>query len=230
MTKSFAAFASVCAAYLLAGPVLAADLPVKAPLRAVAPVAYNWSGFYIGGHIGYLWGHTRIDESESGRLVELGATNGAVGGVLGGLNWQSGPLVLGIDADLGWSNAHGIGEVASEFSYDIKWTSHVRGRAGYAAGPWLVFAAGGLAIADLNIHELAVSTSTTRIGGKYSGWSIGGGIDHAFTPNLVGRLEYLRDDFGHKNYSAFDGDSYRASLTGHTLRAALMWRFDGTMR
>jgi outer membrane immunogenic protein len=38
-----------------ASPALAADLPLKAPPPAVA--AWNWSGFYIGGHGGYGWGH-----------------------------------------------------------------------------------------------------------------------------------------------------------------------------
>jgi hypothetical protein len=36
-------------------------------------------------------------------------TNGVVGGVLAGYNWQSGPLVLGIEADIGWTNAVGHG-------------------------------------------------------------------------------------------------------------------------
>jgi opacity protein-like surface antigen len=40
----------------------AADMPVKAPAPVdVAP--YNWTGFYIGGHIGALWssGDSRWD-------------------------------------------------------------------------------------------------------------------------------------------------------------------------
>src|SRR5258708_6698132 len=42
------------AALIAAGPALAADLPLKAPPPVVA--AWNWSGFYIGGHGGYGWG------------------------------------------------------------------------------------------------------------------------------------------------------------------------------
>ena len=37
-----------------AGPALAADLPLKAQPPVAA--AWNWSGFYIGGHAGYAWG------------------------------------------------------------------------------------------------------------------------------------------------------------------------------
>ncbi len=43
-------------AAMFVAPALAADIaprmPVKAPV--IAP-AYNWSGFYIGGHVGYGW-------------------------------------------------------------------------------------------------------------------------------------------------------------------------------
>jgi hypothetical protein len=36
----------------------AADLPRKAPAYAspTAPPVFSWSGFYIGGHVGGLWG------------------------------------------------------------------------------------------------------------------------------------------------------------------------------
>jgi outer membrane immunogenic protein len=227
----------------------AADMPVKAPVyRPVATaIAYDWSGFYVGGHIGYFWGKTRVEED--GVVTEPGAkTNGIVGGVLAGVNWQTGPYVLGLEGDFGWTRAHGTGDGCGECppliittttqapnTYDLHWTSHVRGRAGYAVDNWLFFIAGGLAIADLDFHEGAITTTTTCVqncvvvvaGGKYFGWSVGGGIDYAFTRNIIGRIEYLYDDFGHKDYIGSDGDPYRVSLTGHTLRGALTWKFDG---
>jgi outer membrane immunogenic protein len=96
---------------------------------------------------------------------------------------------------------------------------------GYAADHWLFFIAGGLAIADFDFHEGAITTTIPQRGGTYVGWSIGGGVEYAFTRNLVGRVEYLYDDFGHKNYIGADGDPYRVSLTGQTLRGALAWKF-----
>jgi opacity protein-like surface antigen len=219
----------------------AADMPVKAPAyRPVATTyAYDWSGFYLGGHVGYFWGKTRAEED--GEIIEPGAkTNGIVGGVLAGVNWQTGPAVFGLEGDFGWTNARGTGAtpqpitttIQAPNTYDLHWTSHVRGRVGYAAGNWLIFAAGGLAIADLTFQEGAITTTTTLVippppGGTYFGWSIGGGVDYAFTRNIIGRLEYLYDDFGHKDYTGSDGDPYRVSLTGHTFRGALTWKFDG---
>jgi outer membrane immunogenic protein len=217
----------------------AADMPVKAPVAPVAPVAipYNWTGFYVGGHVGYFWGRTHVEED--GEVVEDGApTNGVIGGVLAGYNWQNGPLVLGLEGDFGWTNANGTGGgtpapppvivtvTQAPNTYDLNWTSHVRGRLGYAADRWLFFVAGGLAIADFEFHEGAITTTTTTIpGGTYVGWSIGGGVEYAFTRNLIGRVEYLYDNFGHKDYTGVDGDPYRVSLTGQTLRGALAWKF-----
>ena len=37
----------------------AADMPAKAPMYTKAPVMspqYSWTGFYVGGNVGYSWG------------------------------------------------------------------------------------------------------------------------------------------------------------------------------
>jgi len=47
------------------------DLPPRMPVKApplVSPLLYDWSGPYIGGHLGYLWGRTRVEED--GAIVE----------------------------------------------------------------------------------------------------------------------------------------------------------------
>ena len=50
MQRIFFTLATACIASIAS----AADLPVKAPVPAPAPV-YSWTGFYIGGHVGALW-------------------------------------------------------------------------------------------------------------------------------------------------------------------------------
>jgi len=220
------------ATILNASGALAADLPVKAPIYTKAPAAtpyYNWSGFYLGGHFGYIWGRTSVEEG--GVETEHNAsTDGAIGGVLVGYNWQSGAFVYGIEGDIGWTDAHGVGvtptiTITTPNTYDLNWTTHARGRLGYAANDWLFYVAGGFALADLTFHE-GTSIDVPVTGGKYYGWSIGGGVEHAFTRNVVGRVEYFYDDFGHKDYTGVTGDSYRVSLTGQTVRGALAWKFD----
>src|SRR6185312_58979 len=100
---------------------------------------------------------------------------------------------------------------------------------GYAFENVLVFAAGGFAVADLDFTEGTVTTILVPAesnGGKYYGWSLGGGVEWGLTPNLVSRFEYFYDNYGHKDYVGALGDPYRVSLKGQTLRGALAWRFN----
>ena len=74
------AFAAI-AALGFAGAASAADMPVKAPVAPAPPIQlpYNWGGLYLGGHVGYLWGRTRVEED--GLVTEPNAsTSGVIGG------------------------------------------------------------------------------------------------------------------------------------------------------
>jgi outer membrane immunogenic protein len=142
---------------------------------------------------------------------------------------------LGIEGDFGWTNAHGNGIIINRPPappptpnlYNMRWDSHVVGKVGFASGQWMIFGTGGLAIADLNFQEGFVPPAGPIIlsGGKYVGFSVGGGVEYAFTRNLLGRLQYIYDDFGGKTYVAADGGIYRVSLTSQTLRGVLSWKF-----
>jgi outer membrane immunogenic protein len=220
----------------------ATDLP--APIRTKAPAvnpAYDWSGLFVGGHFGRIWGRSQV--FDNGVLTESGApTDGWVAGILAGSNWQTGPLVLGIEGDFGWSDAQGHGDSPppppppptpppaiqhGPNTYDLRWDSHFVGKAGLASDRWLIFATGGLAIAGFRFQEGFVppAPSANSISTTYVGFSVGAGVEYAFTQNLLGRLQYIYDDFGSKNYTAVDGGTYRVRLTGQTLRGALSWKF-----
>jgi outer membrane immunogenic protein len=96
----------------------AADLgsPAPAPIYTKAPVLapWSWTGFYVGGNVGYGWG--RADNTDSfvspcpiclvnppdfATLLATGSNN--IGGVIGGgqfgYNWQATNFLLGIEAD-----------------------------------------------------------------------------------------------------------------------------------
>jgi outer membrane immunogenic protein len=145
------------------------------------------------------------------------ATNGVIGGVLAGYNWQAGPWVFGLEGDFGWTDAHGTGLVVQPNTYDVNWTGHIRGRFGYAFNTWLLFVAGEFAVADFNFHE---GEAPIASGARYNGWTIGGGVEVAILRNLVARLEYLYDDFGSKDYIGVTGDPYRVHFTGQTVRGS----------
>jgi outer membrane immunogenic protein len=206
----------------------AADMRVKAPVYKAPPqpAVYNWQGFYLGGHIGYIW--SRTDVFDTGVLIESGAkTNGWVGGLLAGYNWQANNIVFGLEGDFGWSNAHGHGlaqVVVNPNSYDIDWTGHLRGRIGIVPGsaPLLVFVAGGAAFSRFVFTdgETGESSATT-----YTGASLGAGLDFAATNQILLRAEWLHDFYGMSAGAVIH--DYTAKLQNtDTARAAFIFKFN----
>src|SRR5205814_10206084 len=79
------------------GPLTAADYPVKAPPAAAASV-FNWSGFYIGGNLGY--GSSGFASPVSQPELGTRRGKGLVGGLQAGYNIQTGSIVWGIEGDI----------------------------------------------------------------------------------------------------------------------------------
>src|SRR5215204_5916365 len=106
------------------GPASAADLgvgPRPAPAYA-APPAFSWTGFYVGGNVGYSWGKSENDITVVGLppfLFGLSTAslargdrdetdvNGVIGGGQAGFNWQVGNWVIGTESDLQGSGQKG---------------------------------------------------------------------------------------------------------------------------
>lgn len=94
-------------------------------------------------------------------------------------------------------------------------------RAGYAVDTWLFYATGGVAFAHAKF-SLAYTWGETTVSDKntHVGWTVGAGIEKAFTPNLIGRLEARYTDFGKKTFDPFNSggiairsDWHQASVT-----------------
>ena len=220
---------TIIVAATLGNQALAADLRTPVYKAPVASAAFDWSGFYVGAHAGFDWGRTRV--LDNGVLTESGArTNGAVGGLLAGYRWQSGIFVYGLEADIGAANLRGAGIVVAPVipvvppnQYLVDWTGAVRGQFGFVVLPTtVIFGAGGLALAGFTFQDGATGN---KFGTVLPGWTIGGGVDHAFTQNFIGRIEYSYSDYGNKTYEIAPGDFYNAAFKAQTLRGAFIWKF-----
>jgi outer membrane immunogenic protein len=61
--KKLALGGMMLAALAVSAPAMAADMPLKAP--AITPVVFSWTGFYVGGNLGYSWGRGDTDFNET---------------------------------------------------------------------------------------------------------------------------------------------------------------------
>jgi high affinity Mn2+ porin len=157
-----------CGLVALIGFARAADMPVKAPPPSV-PSAYDWTGFYLGGHFGYAGGSSRWSATSPGAPVATGsidffnsfdAFNGSgsyAERFQAGYNYMlPSRWLVGVEADVSFPNTvGGTATVASpiaglaSYAEQVEFSSTLRGRVGYApnsgTGHWLLYATGGLA-------------------------------------------------------------------------------------
>jgi outer membrane immunogenic protein len=212
-------------------PAMAADLPpAPAPFYAV-PVAipiFTWTGCYIGGTVGGVWGKTNDAWGPNpggfatvpGAVSALSVTSsfnssGVTGGVEGGCNYQVTPwFVFGVEGD--WESTALSGSftgtaVTPTVSYPLTqsfsshWLSTARARAGYSAGPWLFYATGGAAFANVSRTDTLIFPGATVNAAQSttaSGWTVGAGVEWAMAFNWVVRAEYLFVDLPSTTYTA----------------------------
>jgi outer membrane immunogenic protein len=164
-------------ALLGGGPAAAADLaPSMAYTKApAAVVGYDWSGLYIGGHVGGAWQSTNFsDPGAFGTLINccifLGAGNNFgpstnstgssfLAGVQAGGLYQIGRLVVGSDFDWSWTRlrANGSASIAPNLGGDfvnetyssrVNWTATSTAVVGIARDRWMLYSKAGLAAAN----------------------------------------------------------------------------------
>src|SRR5262245_43288978 len=109
--------------FAASGLAFAADMAVKMPVKAPPPppaAVYSWTGWYVGGNVGYSWGDAHTDNAGIATSIASGATtlpfagsntarlNGVIGGGQLGYNYQFAPQwVLGFEADIQASGERG---------------------------------------------------------------------------------------------------------------------------
>jgi outer membrane immunogenic protein len=204
--------AAIAAAAFCVAPAFAADMPVyKAPV--VSP-AYNWSGFYLGAHLGYD-GESfdfRSIHTDTGLPAQSfsGGFHDVFAGFQAGYNYMIAPNILsGVEVDVSRNNggASGIGTNDGAFGQGkLTWSGTARGRIGYAANNVLFYGTGGFAWGDMNLTRVQIApvnpplnpppgtvenASTTR-----TGWTAGGGVEVGVMPNLAVKAEYRYTDYG----------------------------------
>jgi high affinity Mn2+ porin len=146
---------------------IAADGSVAMPVKASAAPYYDWTGYYVGSHFGYVTGYSKWSATQAGAATPslagsldfFKAFDGFKGSGSYFLGLQAGysymfpsRLVLGLEADVSFPNLLGGSQVISsdligQATYQelVEFSGTVRSRIGYAPGHWLFYATGGFA-------------------------------------------------------------------------------------
>lgn len=186
--------------------------PPAAPFVA-APIS-TWEGGYAGLSLGYGFG----GEAD---LIGLGDvdTDGFVGNVFGGWNWQSDQFVYGIEGDIGYNGMEG-----DNFGYNVEngVDGTLRARLGFAATDnVLIYATAGGAGGRVEVTDTALGGSDTQ---TLWGWTAGAGTDVKFTEQAFGRLEYRYTDLGSETFDlgGYGGD---VDVTSHKVLVGVGMKF-----
>lgn len=229
----------LAAAWLTCGSAIAADMPpgpqYQAPIALPAPI-YNWSGIYFGLNGGYGFGQSAPMSLYTDSFSAFNfSTNGFMGGLTGGAQIQNGHTVMGLEADIDWTDIKGSSAGAVSYngfqigtatlSSNLSSISTIRTRVGYAADNWLFYGTGGFAITNqtstltgpvgLTCGTGAVnSPPCTSPSDLHLGLAAGLGVEYGFTPSLSAKGEWL-----------YVGASAGNTLRENVVRAGLNWRF-----
>jgi outer membrane immunogenic protein len=231
MKKLFVA--GIAAAAFCGAPALAADLPVKAPIyKAVAPM-FNWTGCYVGAHLGGGWGSKHWSSQDFGNHGSHDV-DGWLGGGQIGCDYQTGQWVFGIEGDFSWARLEGD-SIDRQFTDDtlhskVDWLATATGRFGYAFDRTLLYVKGGGAWARDKYWISAGGNTYSRADETRSGWTVGTGLEYAFAPNWSAKLEYSYIDFGNERIT-FSCGACLANVRDidqhiHVVKVGLNYRFN----
>jgi high affinity Mn2+ porin len=218
-------------------PTVAADLHASAlPVKAMVRPVVDWTGLYFGAHAGFGGGRSAATLMDPASIASRHDFGGSIGGVQAGYNVQlSRGLLFGVEADISFPSYIESNSVVSKLATTRSDVTHqwdvvgsARGRIGYAAGPWLAYASGGLAFTGERYLNNPTPGAQEKLLDARLGWVAGGGLEYAFAPHWSARLEYLAYRFDKANVRFPSGAQYAATTDFQSLRIGLNRKLDGS--
>lgn len=214
--------------------VHAADLPAE-EVQPVMTAPFSWTGVYIGAVAGYGWGKFKSrNVAATHSLREEGdpldhVKGWLVGGTVG-YNQQFDNVVVGLEADLAWTDAddHYVTN-DPEFKGDVKYLGTVKARVGYAVDRFLPFVTAGFAYGrtKLRATDNAVGISASDSKTQY-GFVGGGGVEYAITDSVSLKGEYNYIQLSRKKHDVSDAvffGSEDIKYQTHLLKVGVNYHF-----
>ncbi|MFC7400122.1 outer membrane protein [Chelatococcus sp. GCM10030263] len=208
MNRYLSSCVAIAALIAGSGAAFAADLPSRTvvPVAPVIVPIFTWTGFYAGLNAGYGWNTTDSDyyDPQTGVLYKEDSDGGFVGGGQLGYNYEFGQFVGGVEVDLQYADLsssdrdeYGLPPDYARQQNGVEWFGTLRARLGFAFDRALIYATGGFAFGGGGEDD-------NYYGGYYyddgqdtaTGWTVGGGLEYAFTDSLSAKIEGLYVNLG----------------------------------
>ncbi len=197
---------------LLASSFLMSMISIARAADVDAAPSFDWTGPYVGIHAGY--GVPSFDGAfDTGELPthedvtypdDIDA-DGFVGGGQVGYNHQIDNIVLGVEADISFTDFAGdtVDDQSDIVEAKLDYLASLRARAGFALDNLLIFATGGVALAKGQFKvtdDAGDPDDEERFSEKINEWGyvVGGGVEWAATEMVSLRVEGLYYGFDHK--------------------------------
>ncbi len=211
MKKIVLGITLAAAAAVLAVNAAAADFEPPPPVTDLRPATYDWSGPYAGikfSGITETGTYTTACVACGTSVREMNGHGWNVGANLG-WNYQMDSIVLGLEGNWAFGGHVARNHEPAEMT-DLKFKSvaSLRARAGVAFDDTLVYATGGVAFVDSRFSTSDFPTGSGLGAGSkkwLTGFVVGGGVEHAFTDRISGRLEYTYMGLPDATYSLDNG-------------------------
>ena len=199
----------------------------KSPALPVV-TAYNWTGFYIGGHFAAVEGRTDWTFQPVGTETDPRFAGPAGGGQIG-YDWQFGKWVVGLEGMGTWVDGNGSRSCPNGFFFNceasLKWLATGTARVGYAL--WdrsIIYLKGGVAAGEIELRTTcntdsqalflisltgcpAQSGSETKVG-----YTVGFGSEFALTKNWTVKGETNYFDLGRTTIATAGGSTIAGAV------------------
>src|SRR5271169_4115687 len=213
---------------LSADSAQAADPLGQSPPRALTKeqIGDDWTGFYVGAHLGYGTGHSNWSATQPGGAPNLTGSldffqtfdaftqaGSYFGGLQAGYNYMlPSHALIGVEADVSFPSTLYGGENFSSgilgganYQDTVEMFGSARGRLGYDLNHWLYYVTGGLAWTYDQVTRTQITSNPigTAPDGTVEnklferiGWTAGAGVEAPIAPGWTARLEYLYSQYG----------------------------------
>jgi high affinity Mn2+ porin len=214
-----------------------------APLPVLAQQS-GTSGFYVGGHVGYMFGNANATLADPTGLA--GAPAASAGGItgygafFGGVqagyeHYFASRLMLGAEVDMSFPSAQDLSQVLSyratgsgTVNEQLEYLASLRGRVGYDMGSWTPFLTGGVAWASTRISrtDLTTGNEDAQSSNIRLGYVLGAGVDYRLDGRWSARTEYLYTRLGLTGFAfASAPASYASQYDLQRIRIGLNYKF-----